>query len=331
MRRAPPPPSPGDIQSVLIVKPSSLGDIVHTLPSVHLLKKAWPHVKITWIVNPEFAPLLAENPDLAGTFIFPRKGFGGIAGPLKLCEWLRQLSRIKPDLALDFQGLLRSALFARVSGARSIHCLADAEIAPRLLSHRVVPAIRSEEHAVTRYLKLVAALGIDTNVPLEFPLPAGDKPQGVELPERYLLLHPYSRGKNKSLSDVCIERLVELLAPIPVVLAGRIAARSVPSGCINLLNKTSLSELIWLIRHAHFTVSVDSGPMHIAAAITDRLLGIHNWTNPLLVGPYNSTAWVWKNGAVLQMCDVTPESVAGTELFGIPHVPQIVAVIKERF
>jgi len=325
------PVPPAGINSILVVKPSSLGDIVHTLPSIHLLKKAWPHAKITWIVNPEFAPLLAENADLHDVFIFPRRSFGGPGGLYKLRDWLWKLSHLKPDLTLDFQGLMRSAIFSRISGAREIHCLADAEVTPRLLSHRVVPAIRSEEHAVTRYLKLVADLGIDTSVPLDFPLPAGDKPQ-AGLPPRYLLLHPFSRGENKSLTDACLARLFELLAPIPIVLVGKADADiPIPSNCINLLNKTSLSELIWLIRHAHFTVSVDSGPMHIAAAITDRLLGIHNWTNPFLVGPYKSIAWVWKNASLVQMRDVTPEIATGATVFGIEHVSQIAEFLKTQF
>ncbi|MGB8356149.1 MAG: glycosyltransferase family 9 protein [Chthoniobacteraceae bacterium] len=324
--------SMADIKSVLVVKPSSLGDIVHTLPSVHLLKQTWPHLKIQWIVNTEWAPLLTGNPDLDRVFIFPRKNFRRLPDLYKLRDWLWEVSRIKPDLALDFQGLMRSALIAKISGARSVHCLADAEVTPRFLSHRVVPAIRSEEHAVTRYLKLVADLGVDVNVPLEFPLPTGEKPLGAELPERYLLVHPFSRGENKSLSRESLERMFQLLAPIPIVLAGRAEKDfQVPRGCVNLLNRTSLPELIWLIRHAQFTVSVDSGPMHIAAAITGRLLGIHNWTNPLLVGPYNPEAWVWKNGGLLQMRDVTLENVSGSRGFGMEDVEKVAGFLKEQF
>ena len=321
-----------DVKSVLVVKPSSLGDIVHTLPSVHLLKQKWPHLKIHWIVNTEWAPLLTGNPDLERVIIFPRKNFRGVRVLHKLRTWIWEVSRIKPDLALDFQGLMRSAFIARISGARSIHCLADAEVTPRLMSDRVVPAVRSEEHAVTRYLKLVADLGIDVNVPLEFPLPSGEKPLGAELPDRYLLVHPFSRGENKSLSKECLDSMVRLLSPIPVVLAGRGGADfQVPEGCVNLLNKTSLTELIWLIRHARFTLSVDSGPMHIAAAITDRLLGIHNWTNPLLVGPYRPGAWVWKNGALLQMRDVTPENVTESRNFCDEDVEYVASFLKKKF
>ena len=77
-----------------------------------------------------------------------------------------------------------------------------------------------------------------------------------------------------------------------------------PENCIELTNQTSLLQLIWLIRAARFVVSVDSGPMHIAAAVTDNLLSIHTWTDPRRVGPYNPNAWVWKNGQLFRVSEV---------------------------
>jgi heptosyltransferase I len=327
-----PAPSLAGIRSVLVVKPSSLGDIVHTLPAVHLLKQAHPHLQISWLVNTEWAPLLEGNPDIDGIVHFPRGEFRGIRCTGKLFAWLRSIGHIRPDLVLDFQGLARSALIARFAGARLIHCLGDAEFSARIFAHHIVPAVRTDAHSVSRYLKLVADLGISTAVPLEFPLPPGEKPLGIELPDRFLLLHPVSRGKDKSLSDECIAQLVKKLAPIPVVLVGRSQnPDAAPTDCVNLLNKTTLVELIWLMRRAHFTVSVDSGPMHIAAAITGRLLGIHTWTNPMLVGPYNPDAWVWKNGVLLQMRDFKPEDATGSRNLGLDDVDAVVDFLKSRF
>jgi heptosyltransferase I len=74
----------------------------------------------------------------------------------------------------------------------------------------------------------------------------------------------------------------------------------VPENCIDLTNQTSLLQLIWLIRAARFVVSVDSGPMHIAAAVNDNLVSIHTWTDPCRVGPYNPKAWIWKHGQLLR-------------------------------
>ena len=93
----------------------------------------------------------------------------------------------------------------------------------------------------------------------------------------------------------------QALAPLRIVLVGR-SEETVPAAdhVENLLNRTTLAELIWLIRRANFVVSVDSGPMHIAAAITPRLLSIHTWSDPAKVGPYHPEAWVWKDGRVFQ-------------------------------
>ncbi len=69
---------------------------------------------------------------------------------------------------------------------------------------------------------------------------------------------------------------------------------------MNLANQTTLLQLIWLIRTAQFTISVDSGPMHIAAAISPRLVSIHTWSDPRRVGPYEPDAWIWRRGELVR-------------------------------
>jgi len=101
------------MRAVFLVKPSSLGDIVHTLPSLHALRQSLPDRQFYWIVNSEWSPLLLGNPDLAEVIPFPRHSFRGLGGAPKFLNWCRQLERFEPDLVLDFQGLLRSAWIAR--------------------------------------------------------------------------------------------------------------------------------------------------------------------------------------------------------------------------
>jgi len=112
--------------SILVVKPSSLGDIVHTLPSVHCLKRSFPEAQIRWIVNPEWKPLLEENRDLAEVIPFPRKSFRGLEGLPRFLGLGARLARLRPDLVLDFQGLLRSAWIARSARGKKILGLSDA-------------------------------------------------------------------------------------------------------------------------------------------------------------------------------------------------------------
>jgi len=297
-------------ESILIVKPSSLGDVVHTLPSVHLLKRAYPQARISWLVNTEWAPLLKGNPDLDRVIEFPRSQFRGLGGMIRLKKWLIEVDLPRPDLALDFQGLARSALLGRFSGAKQLHCLGDAEFAARLMATRVIPAQRDLEHSVNRYLRLVSDLGIPVTRPLVFPMPEGEPVQGFDPSEPFILIHPFSRGEGKSLSGENLSRLCKLLAPIRVVVAGR-TEEKFEADCVDLCNQTSLAQLVWLIRKAAFVVSVDSGPMHIAAAITDRLLGIHTWSDPRLVGPCNPEAAVWKSGSILRFKELPSAPMPG--------------------
>ena len=294
-------------KEILIVKPSSLGDIVHTLPAVAAIKAHWPGAHLRWIVNPEWAPLLEGNPHVDEVVIFPRRDFRGVRGLMRLAPWARALrERINADLVLDFQGLLRSALLAKLCRGESgrIVGLSDArEGARHFYDERV--DVSGCTHAVDRYLALVRALGIAVPDVLPWPMPAGTAPANFPSMEKFLVLHPFARGAGKSLSLPDIETFCHVLAPTPVVIAGRTSQPVPPFGnTIDLLNRTTLSELIWLLRRAAFVVSVDSGPMHIAAALGARLISIHTWSDPEKVGPYNRDAWVWKDGTLAQVLDL---------------------------
>ncbi|MEO6742261.1 MAG: glycosyltransferase family 9 protein [Chthoniobacteraceae bacterium] len=297
-----PPP-----RSILIIKPSSLGDVVHTLPAVARVRKKWPGAKIRWLVNPEWAPVLEDNPDIDEVIEFPRKNFRGVAGWARLPRWIRELrERVQPDLVLDFQGLLRSALVARFAcstGGESWGTSDSRECARFFHGHIVrVPPRCEPVHAVNRYLALVAALGCDIAAPLEWRLPAGTQP--ADCPHDFILLHPFSRGQGKSLTADEVTAICRELSPAKIVIAGRSeAALSPQPNTVNLLNKTTLPELCWMLRRAAFVVSVDSGPMHIAAAVSQNLLSIHTWSDPRKVGPFQPSAWIWKDGKIARMAD----------------------------
>jgi ADP-heptose:LPS heptosyltransferase len=288
-------------KSILVVKPSSLGDIVHTLPAVAAVRDANPGAEITWVINPEWAPLLRGNPDVDHVHIFPRGQFRSWRAPTTLLPWLRQTRKLRPDAALDFQGLLRSALIARWSRASHTFGLSDAREGSRFL-YDTVAAVDRKAHAVERYLKLAERFGAAVRRPLRFSLPTGDPLPRFDDHPAFVLLHPFARGGGKSLSSEAIGRFCVSLAPVRVVLVGT-TMRRIPQAenCIDVTNQTTLLQLMWLIRRARWVVSVDSGPMHIAAAVTPRLVSIHSWTDPRRVGPYNADAWVWKNGELIRV------------------------------
>lgn len=293
-------PDLADFQSALIIKPSSLGDIVHTLPAVHALKQARPYLRIRWLANTEWTPLLQGAPFLDDVIDFPRKRFRGPLAMIQAARWaLSELPpTFKPEIVLDFQGLFRSALLARASGSRPIIGLSDSREGARFLHDRIV-SVDASAHAVDRYLAMPRAFGIPVDADrLQFPLAPGSLPADWPHRDDLIVVHPWSRGAGKSLSPEALQALCEALAPQPVVLVGMTDDKTRPRGghILDFSHRTNLTELMACLRAARWVISVDSGPMHMAAAVNDRILGIHTWSDPRKVGPYNPKAWVWKAG-----------------------------------
>lgn len=321
--------------SALIIKPSSLGDIVHTLPAVHSIKAAFPHLQLRWLCNTEWMPLLDGNRDLEAVIEFPRKQFHGISALPSLFQWSRELNsqaRNLPEVALDFQGLLRSALLGVARGAEPLIGLSDArEGAGKLYRHTV--QVNAGDHAVDRYLEMPRALGAAVTG-IEFNLPEGRAPKDVIVPNDAVLIHPYSRGAGKSLPHEVVQTLCDCLAPNPVVVVGRSKdARPLTGGhVLSLVNTTDLHELIWLIRRARGVVSVDSGPMHIASALARQTLGIHTWSNPQKVGPYLPASRVWKAGRICHRNELDEAEATSSQHFEMSDARRMADfVLREWF
>ena len=295
-------------RSILIIKPSSLGDIVHTLPAVSAIREANRDAEITWVINPEWAPLLRGNRDVDHVHIFPRGEFRGLGAPRSMLPWLKKTRALQPEAAVDFQGLLRSALIGRISGAREFFGLSDGREGSRLF-YKTIARVDRKSHAVERYMKLAEITGATVTLPLRFPLPTGDPLPRLDEYPPFILLHPFSRGSGKSLTDRTVEEFCRACSPTRVVVVGKSKLRgTIPENCVDLTSQTTLLQLVWLIRKARFTISVDSGPMHIAAALTTNLVAIHTWTDPRRVGPYNASAWIWRGGELRQMRDFAPDA-----------------------
>lgn len=325
----------GAYASALIVKPSSLGDIVHTLPAVAAIKTSFPSLALRWVANSEWVPLLAGCPLLDEVIPFPRKTMRGLRGPLAFWRWCRALRAARPagaEMILDFQGLLRSALIARGRGSHPIVGLSDArEGAPRFYQRTV--EVDAGAHAVDRYLTLADAVGaaVPSAEDVTFPLPNGSRPLGWPDGASPIVIHPTSRGEGKSLDTPVLQALCDALSPLPVVLVG-VADR--PLGIqgahvTDLMNRTRLDELIWVMREAKFCISVDSGPMHIAAAVNDATLGLHTWSDPRRVGPYNPRAWVWKDGRIDHRTGFRLEECLSARTIQISDVADIAAFVRQ--
>ncbi|MDF1656421.1 MAG: glycosyltransferase family 9 protein [Verrucomicrobiales bacterium] len=294
-------------ERILVLKPSSLGDIVHTLPAVAAVKRAYPEVQIDWLANTEWTPILEGCPVLNRVIPFPRRELKGLSGLWRAKKWAQGTFREENyDLALDFQGLLRTGLLARLSGAGKIVGFRQArEGAHRFYGQKICVQNWQKMHAVDRNREIPGAFGIETT-PVEFPFPEGEPVEPAPDSDRpALVFHPFSRGVGKSLSADEVVELSEAVSPAPVWLVGvaneELSSKEWPENVTNYLNCTNLRQLITLIRAAAWTLSVDSGPMHLAAGISDRVLSIHTWSDPLMVGPWRPKAWIWRDGQIREI------------------------------
>ncbi len=314
--------------SVLLIKPGSLGDIVHALPSVTYLRRAWPEVRISWIVDRRWRELLEGVPGLDRLVEFPREHFRGPGGWARSVRWFRSLRCLRPDLALDLQGLMRSALMARASRAPICFGGSDAREGAFWL-YNGHAKVDPHAHAVDRYRAILQGAGIDTQSAPVFPLGPGTLPD-LDLPAQFLLLHPFARGHGKSWDSATLRRFCSAWqerggAACPIVLVGHGQTPSdLPEGVINLLGQTSLGQFIGLARKAQWVVSVDSGPAHIAAALHDRVLVIHTWSDPRRVGPYNEQAWIWQGGNIRRQNLNPCSSLSSSQPFN-PHAATALA------
>src|SRR5262245_43880229 len=158
---------------IVVIKPSALGDIIHALPVLTALRRRFPAAHISWVVNRSYEPLLAGHPDLTETIPFDRglhrRGVGGALKGLR--GFVGQLRERRFDLVIDLQGLFRSGLMTRLSGAPRRVGLSSAREGATLFYTDVLDGTgRTEGHAVGRYLRAAGALGAAPEVAFRFPV-----------------------------------------------------------------------------------------------------------------------------------------------------------------
>jgi lipopolysaccharide heptosyltransferase I len=286
---------------ILIIKPSSLGDVTHALPILHLLRRRYPNAKISWLLAPHCSGLLEGHPDLDEVILFDRRRFGTAwknpAAGLDLIRFKRDLRRRQFDWVIDLQGLFRSGWLAWQTRAPVRIGFANArEFAPLFYTHRI-PISTMEQHAVDRYLRIALAAGCDDN-PVEFPfaLTESDRAAVSEMLGNGLPVAVLLPGANWQTKRWDADKFEALVAPLrerfglrSVVAGGPDTldlANSIPSA-LNLAGKTNLPQLVALLERASLVIANDSGPMHIAAALGKPLVTLFGPTNPIRTGPYN--------------------------------------------
>jgi lipopolysaccharide heptosyltransferase I len=284
---------------ILIVKPSSLGDVVHALPTVNLIRRRFPQAHISWLINNTLASLLSRSPIIDELILFERHRFGSLTQLPQFGKFLGTLGRRQFDVALDLQGLLRSGVMTWATRAGRRIGLSDAREGAGCFYTEIVSVPRA--HAVDRYLLAARHLGCDTT-PVEFPLGVSESVAR----EGLIAVSPSARWATKLWGGDKFAELIRCLPRERVVLTGSAAERElanqIAQGCRNLAGQTDLFQLAELYRRCCVVITNDSGPMHLAAAVGTPVVAIFGPTDPALTGPYGSQHVVLRAGIACSPC-----------------------------
>jgi heptosyltransferase I len=306
---------PNELKNILIMKPSALGDIVLALPSLASLRKSFPNAKISWLVRPEFAPLLENHPYLNEIILFDRKHLGKALSNTKafgsLFSLVKQLRQEKFDAIFDFQGLFRTAFMSWLSGCKKRYGIANAREFAHLFYTNKIEHNMDCIHLVDFYLKMVrAAADVETygcaSSQAEFLIPSNKsdvdsvkkllKKNNIEQ-NKYIVFIPGSAHETKCWPADRFAQLGDKISSqynYPIIAVGSNSEKNkaeeintlAKKKIINLAGQTSLKELVELLRMAKLAVSNDTGPGHIASALGVPLVMMYSWSNPARIAPY---------------------------------------------
>ena len=337
---------------ILIVRLSALGDIVHALPVLFAIKRYLPSVSVDWLVEENYAPVLALVPELDRRIIV-RARAGGVSdktvtfsrglGYLRAMSFLRSQNY---DAALDLQGLIKSAMWARASGAKRVIGFDRGHLrepqAAMLYSETVTPP--GAGHVIDKNLAVLEALDVP-DTPMEIRLQASSSSEVVAAivaaggPRKFIVLNPGAAWPNKrwpadrfGAVAAALYRRTRLRSLITWGPSERALAESVVAssgGAALLAPATSVGDLAVLMRDAAVAVSGDTGPLHIAAAMGTPLVGLYGPTWPERNGP-----WDPKDHAISRadscVCHHKRQCVRGAPCINEITVDRVVAAAERR-
>jgi heptosyltransferase-1 len=283
------------LDRILVVRLGSLGDLVHTLPAVSAIRRAHPRAEIDWLVEPPHREFLDLVPIVSNVVVLAGRSIGG---------WRRTAAVLRArhyDAAIDFQGLVKSAVLARVSGARRVLGFDRDALRERAAAifYKERVAVGEGRHVIDKNLALASAIGAKTDI-VEFPIrdvasPAVDEVR-ARAGERVALLNCGAAWPNKRwppdrfgelaiwLRDTHGLASVVLWGPGEREIADAIVRAS--AGAATAAPETTLTDLVALARAAQLVVSGDTGPTHIAEAVGAPLVALFGPTDPHRNGPW---------------------------------------------
>ena len=313
---------------ILFIKLSAIGDVVQTLPALEAIKNVYPAAEITWVVEEAAAGILEGHPLIDRLMVSHRKSWIAMmkqpgtfaSGVRSVIRFITDLRTTRYDIAIDFQGLLKSGMLIGLARAdRKIGFDKTREFSYLFLNERL-PAYDIEKHALERYLDVARYLGardpkLTCTLPIAQEIEALRSRLNAVNPERrrIVVVNPVARWKTKLWPERNFAELADSLVSernCLVVFTGSPGDRVAVSRIMGLMKhkalnwagETSLKELAALASLSDLFVTTDTGPMHLAAAAGAKVVALFGPTAPWRTGPYGQLERVVRTGAVCSPC-----------------------------
>ena len=316
---------------ILVVKTSAIGDVIHTLPALLSLRDHYPDAHIAWLVEEAAAELITGHRALNRVLVARRKTWladlraGRVLRALReFVQFIRILRDTHYDLVIDFQGLLKSAIWVFVARGvrkagfdRGMH---RAELGHVPLNQRVLP-VDMNQHAIERGLLLLKGIGIPAaGIRYELPVSPNHESEAVVLlhasgvgeQDRLVVINPMARWPTKLWEPASFAAVADRLEHqgIRVVFTGGTQdrfsideiGRLMESKIRRLDGRTSLKTLAAIYRRTQVLLTTDSGPMHLAAAVGTTVVALFGPTAPWRTGPYGPGHTVLRAGISCSPC-----------------------------
>jgi len=299
---------------VLIIKLSSIGDVIQTLPALYALRKGFEKkgvkaggdepLRIDWLVEEASSTVLSGNPLIDNVIIVRNRGWK--THFRENIKTARMLASVHYDMALDFQGLLKSGVWVWLSKGRRRIGFSNARELSAVFLNEKAPPYDPDKHAVDRYLDLAVYAGGEGGEAV-FPLyisgeeknraQAVLKGGGISDKTPFFVIASRARWRTKQWNDGAFAEAAKAITEktgMRAVLVGGLADRAGLDGLkerigkmgVNLAGHTTLKELAALMKMSRFVLAVDSGPMHMASAVGVPVVALFGPTAPRRTGPY---------------------------------------------
>ncbi|WDP85520.1 MAG: glycosyltransferase family 9 protein [Desulfobacter sp.] len=332
----------GRINRILIVKPSALGDIVHSLPLLWTLKQQFPLARIDWVVAHGLHRFLEGHSMIDKLWVIKKdewkKLFRVRQTIGEINELRKNLGSQDYDVCIDLSGLFRSGLITGFSKARvRLGFKESDEGSPFFYTHKIHGSMKI--HAIDRYLKFAQFLGCSTGK-IHYPFAPYEvnPPICRTLPEQYAIMSP-SAGKpaNRWHAQKYGQLAARLDLPVVVIasaaeagIADEVVANS-KGNALSIAGKTGLKDLLAVIQKAKFFICNDTGPMHMAAALKVPVFAIFGPANPVRTGPYGKIHTVIQKKLDCAPCYAKhPCTAHGFECMEGLDVDEVFQVIQDK-